>query len=362
MSRLHVRGIVQRLATPLEPDAYLSLLHPLWGSRLRGILEAVRPVTDGAASIVIRPGAAWEGHRPGQFVTVGVDVDGVRHHRSFSLTSVPDDDRIEITVQATTGGVVSNHLVHRSRPGEIVQLEQAAGDFSLPDPGDRNATRLLFVTGGSGITPAMGMLRSLVASGASTDVVLVHHATDADRLLFADELARLDARHDWLRVEVVLTRPDGGASRDHLTAARLDHLCPDWRERRAYVSGPEPMLRFAIDHWDTNGLTDRLLLERFTPFGFGRVFTTPCDVQPALTRFARSDLEVRADPDTTLLEVAEGAGLTPASGCRMGICHTCSTRLEQGCVRDLRDGRTRTAGQHIQLCVSAAVNDVVLDL
>ena len=361
-----MNGLLDRLTSPLDLDAYLAAVNPRWGTRLRGVVEAVTPQTSSAASIVIRPGRGWRGHRAGQFVTVGVDVNGVRHQRCYSLTSVPNrpDGRIEITVQAVDGGTVSRHLVERARPGDIVQLDQADGDFTLAAPADRRTPGLLFVTGGSGITPVMGMLRTIAAGLDQADAVLIHHATSADNVIFATELSELAETAPWLRTEIVVTRAADGSTRPgtHLDARRLDEVCPDWRDRQAYVCGPEPLLDFATGHWSTAGLVDHLHLERFTPIAFDAMPTQ----RSGSVRFARSRID--ASPDTspdgsnTLLDLAESAGIAAPSGCRMGICHTCSTPLLAGCAQDLRDGRIVEAGTHVQLCVSAPVGDVTLDL
>jgi len=354
-------SLLERWTTPLDTDALLSALHPLWGRVLRGIVEGVAPAnpSGSAASIRIRPGRGWRPHRPGHFVTVGVDVDGVRHHRCYSLTSLPGrpDGGIEITVQAAPGGVVSNHLAHHARPGDIVQLAPADGEFTLPRV---PPARLLFVSGGSGITPLMGMLRWLAARGEAPDtpdVVLLHHAPSADGVLFAAELERLATTLPWVHAEVIQTRRRGGA---RLDAGRLSRLCPDWRERETYVCGPEALLGFAAEHWTAAGRADRLHVERFAPAALSTVPTSTDGT--ATARFAGSGVDGAADPGTPLLDVAERAGLRPAAGCRVGVCHTCSTRLDAGCVRDLRDGRLVEAGGHIQLCVTAAAGDVILDL
>lgn len=109
---------------------------------------------------------------------------------------------ISFTVSAIQDGLVSNHLVYSTQPGDYLTLEQPAGDFHLPT--DRN-TPMLFITGGSGITPAMGMIRTLIGAGECHDVVLMHHAPSADETIFADELAELAARTPGLTVNVAHT-------------------------------------------------------------------------------------------------------------------------------------------------------------
>ncbi|MCW2639289.1 MAG: Oxidoreductase FAD-binding domain protein [Dactylosporangium sp.] len=340
------------LTTPLLPDDYLGLVNALWSSReLRGRVEEVRPETADAATIVIRPGRGWAGHRAGQYVRVGVDIDGVRHWRSYSLSSPPQraDGRITITVKATVEGLVSPYLVRRVRPGVILRLVPAEGEFVLPD---EPPARLLFVTAGSGITPVAAMLHGLVARREMPDVVLVHSARAPEEVIFGAQLRTTAARLPSLRLYERHTRTDG-----RITMAQLRDTCPDWRQRHVWACGPTGMLDDAERHWRRAGLADRLHVERFrsaTASGFragGRV------------RFLASGRQADADGATPLLVVGENAGVLMPSGCRMGICYSCVARLRSGRVRDLRTGREHgDEGVLIQTCVSAAAGAVDIDL
>ncbi|MFD0538302.1 ferredoxin reductase [Actinomadura luteofluorescens] len=182
-----IAAAARLLTTPLLPEDYLGLVDPLWSTaEPRGRVEAVRHEAPSAATLVIRPGQAWNGHRPGQWVRIGVDVDGVLHWRTFSLSSPPRrDGRITITIKAARDGFVSAHLVNEIRPGTVVRLSPPEGGFTLPSPVPR---KLLFVTAGSGITPVMAMLRHL--DGAS-DAVLVHSDRTAGDVIFGEELRRM---------------------------------------------------------------------------------------------------------------------------------------------------------------------------
>ncbi|WP_131747773.1 ferredoxin reductase [Frankia sp. Cppng1_Ct_nod] len=351
------------LTTPLLPDDYLELVDPLWSSRgLRGRVEAVRPETGDAVTLVIRPGPGWNGHQAGQYVPVGVDVDGVRHWRTYSLTSAPEhpDGCITVTVKVVPGGGVSPYLAHRIRAGTVLRLGPAQGRFVLPRP---LVSRLLFLTAGSGITPVMGMLRSLAARGEMPDAVLVHCAPTADDVIFGAELRGLAVRFPSLRLYERHTRVDAGdPHRGRLTMAQLSIICPDHAEREVWACGPRAMLDDAEAHWRHAGIAGRLHVERFHPVrpavvsgggagGGGRV------------RFVGSGREADADGGTPLLTVGEAAGVLMPSGCRMGICHSCVTPLVSGRVRDLRTGREHgDEGELIQTCVSAAAGDVEIDL
>src|SRR5436305_6242094 len=183
---------VRAFSTPLLPDDYLELINPLWSTReLRGRIERIDQVTQDAATVMIKPGYRWEGHRAGQYCRIGVDIKGVRHWRAYSLTSDPDrpDGCISITPKLVEAGVVSPYLVRHGRPGAIVSLGGVEGDFVLPDP---LPEKLLFISAGSGITPIMSMLRSLCRANALNDAVLLHSAREPEEVIFGGELRHID--------------------------------------------------------------------------------------------------------------------------------------------------------------------------
>ena len=128
---------VRRLFSPLKPDDYLEMINPLWTTKeLRGKVERIEPQGSEAASVLIRPGYEWPGHKPGQYVRLGVVIDGVYYWRAYSLTSdpAPDDGLISVTPKRVDGGVVSPYLVHKIQPGDLVRLGEIEGVFTLPEP------------------------------------------------------------------------------------------------------------------------------------------------------------------------------------------------------------------------------------
>jgi ferredoxin-NADP reductase len=186
--RRRVLGLVRSFTSPLLPDDYLELINPLWSTReMRGRIERVERETPSAVTVLIKPGWEWQGHRPGQYLRLGIEVDGVHHWRAYSLTSDPKrpDGCISITPKLVEGGKVSPFLFGRVRPGAIVRLGGVEGTFVLPDP---TPPRLLFISAGSGVTPIMSMLRSIAARAQIQDIVHVHCARTPDAVIFAREL------------------------------------------------------------------------------------------------------------------------------------------------------------------------------
>lgn len=338
--------LLELVTTPLLPSDYLDLVSPLRaGADLRGRIEAVHRETADAATIVIRPGRGWRGHTAGQYVRVGIDVDGVRLWRAYSVTSPANraDGRITITVKAIPDGKVSNHLVRAAKPGTVIQLDQACGDFVLPPA---RPAKVLYLTAGSGITPVMGMLRDTELA----DVVMVHSAPRREDVIFRNDLHDLVA-DEKLRLVELHTDTDG-----MLDVTRLHELVPDWAERETWACGPAGLLDAAEQHWAEHGLADRLHTERFRPSvvvaGDGGEVT-----------FSTTGKTVDADGATPLLDVGESAGVLMPSGCRMGICFGCVTPLKAGAVRDLRTGEITEAepGVLVQTCVSAAAGPCELE-
>ncbi|MGL4178172.1 MAG: ferredoxin reductase [Dermatophilaceae bacterium] len=349
--------VAEVLVTPLVPADYLDLVDPLRaGADLRGRVLDVRPETRDSATLVIRPGRGWLGHVPGQYVRIGVDVDGVRHWRAYSLTHRADGavaagippGCIAITPKVIDGGTVSTHLVRRTTPGTLVMLDQATGEFTLPSPVPRRA---LFLTAGSGITPVIGMLRNHLPELA--DVVHVHCAPTADAVMFAGELRSLAATG---RVDLTLNLDD-----EHgvLDLDRLDALVPDWRERETWVCGPTGLLDAAEARWAAAGVIHLLHTERFRP-------TTVEPGDGGRVTFAASGRVVDADGATPILDAGEDAGVLMPSGCRMGICFGCVVTMRQGAIRDLRTGDVTVAEPgddlRVQTCVNAVAGECELDL
>jgi len=349
-----LRALVGRITTPLLPDDYLQLANPLWSAReLRGRVLDVRRETEDSATLVIKPGWGFTfDYQPGQYVGIGLLVDGRWRWRSYSLTSAPVTSgrsrTITIAVKAMPEGFLSTHLVGGVAPGTVVRLAAPQGNFVLPDPAPAS---LLFLTGGSGITPVMSMLRTLERRGQLGDIVHIHSAPTQSDVMFAAELAELARAHEGYRLTVRNTRTQG-----RLDLQRLDDEVPDWRQRQTWACGPEGMLDAAHTAWQAAGIADRLHQERFA------VSRAAAHGEGGTVTFGRSGKSIDADAATSLMEAGEKAGVQMPFGCRMGICQSCVVGLVDGYVRDLRTGSEHEPGTRIQTCVSSASGDCVLDV
>jgi stearoyl-CoA 9-desaturase NADPH oxidoreductase len=353
--RRRVMGFIRSFTSPLLPDDYLELVNPLWSTReLRGRVQRIERETPGAVTVLIKPGWEWEGHRPGQYLRLGIEVDGVHHWRAYSLTSDParPDGFIAITPKLVEGGKVSPFLFRRVLPGTIVRLGGVEGTFVLPDP---LPPRLLFISAGSGITPIMSMLRSIAGNGPIADIVHLHSARLPEDVIFARELQQLGVRHPGYRLHQRITGQQG-----RMTPEELDELCPDWAERETFLCGPAGLLEAITERFKRDGDPARLHVEHFQPdavVGDGeRGLGGTID-------FCKSAVQGESDGEQPILLAGENAGADLPFGCRMGICHTCVGRLRAGRVRDLRTGRVHgQPGEMLRTCINAPEGHVEIEL
>ncbi len=334
-------------------DRAVEVAVPTWSTtEVRGRVTSVARTTPSSVTLTIKPNFQWTGFEAGQHVQLSVEIDGVRHTRCYSMAnSALETDRIELTVKAHPNGIVSNFLVRNAEAGMLVGLTPAQGSFVLPET---RPMRTLLISGGSGVTPVMSMLRTLTAEGHTGAIAWVHYALTSDDHIYRDEVVAIAAKHANVRVVTIYTDAPGTGDADgFFTADQLATIEPNWADAEVFVCGPAPLMNSVRSHYADAGLAHRHHDEAFTlDVMVGE--STGGTVTLGSTSFL--------DDGRTLLEQAEAAGLTPEYGCRMGICHTCTRSLDSGCVRNVVDGELTEAGTGVRLCVSVPVGDVTIDL
>ena len=350
-------GLLDLMAGPPGIDGYLEQISPMMVTgECRAEVVDVRHGTEDSVSLALRPNRVWRGSRAGQFVQVSVEIDGVRHTRCYSPASPEGSGReLEITVKRHPDGLVSNHLADHARVGMVIGLSQADGDFHLPES---RPDSILLIGAGSGITPLMGILRTLCAEGHAGEVALIQYAPDPERTIYREELDRLAAENPNFKLTRAYTRAPGVGDVDgHFSPAHLPQAGPDFTAAETFACGPPTLLDAVRGTW-ANGLEHRLHVESFVPPSL-----IP-DGEPGQgkIRFSDSGVEVQ-NSGASVLEQAEQAGVQPQSGCRMGICHSCTCRKVSGTVKNLlTDEISSGPDESIQLCVSAPLSDLVIEL
>ncbi|MBO9519927.1 MAG: ferredoxin reductase [Nocardioidaceae bacterium] len=354
--------VLAALASPHSMDRYLEVFNPMWAAtEVRARVVDVTRETDGVATLTCEPTSTWRGHRAGQYVQVGVELPGSakRLTRCFSISSAASapGERITLTIRAHEEGQVSKYLVHEAKPGLMLHLSQAEGAFTLTEsPATPTNNHLLMISGGSGITPVMSQVRTLLRDGydgrAGRKVTFLHYARSEQDQIFAAELAAIAEQDNDVTVHLRY-------GEQVFSEFELRRLVPDFREVDTWACGPAPMMElvaaaYGVRPTDTAG--SRLRTEFFKP--------------PVLTggstegeiAFTRSGV-VAANSGASLLEQAEALGLKPEFGCRMGICFSCTATKTSGTVRNVLTGETSSLpDEDIRICVSAPEGDCQIDL
>ncbi|MER5790439.1 hybrid-cluster NAD(P)-dependent oxidoreductase [Streptomyces sp. NPDC001980] len=319
-------------------------------------------------------------HEPGQFLTLTVDIDGRTVERCYTISSPPTRPHsVAITVKRVPGGLVSNWLHDRLRPGHTVRARGPLGDFTLAR---HPAPKYLFLSGGSGATPVMAMTRALYDLAHPADVVFVHSARTPADILFRRELDLIAATAPTVRVVHVCeedgpTEPWGG-HRGRLTLDMLRQIAPDFRQREIFTCGPAGYMAAVRRMLATDGFAmDRYHEESFTvdapPAAEADTVPVPGTVPGTgettegrvfTVEFTRSRRTLTCDADTSLLAAATRAGLSLPASCAQGMCGTCKTTLLTGSVDMRHHGgiRPREIAQNkILLCCSRPRENLVVD-
>jgi ferredoxin-NADP reductase len=352
--------LVAGMTSPRDIDDYLEIIDSAWSVHdVRARVVALREEAGGAVSLYLRPNELWRGFRAGQHVQLSVSHAGIRVTRCFSLSSAPEDDGpVRLTIRIASKGAISHWVRNEAHVGSVVSMSQAMGSFVLPEP---VPPRLLFISGGSGITPVLSMIRHLVATDYAGWIAWLHYARR--EVILGGEQTSLAARCRRLQIRRHFT--DGPRStHTRFSRDQLESFVPRWAETDSYLCGPPSLTEDVATLWATAGLQNRLRTEHFTPPPIGPYLANDSfDATRHSLLFARSGRAIEGRAGASLLEQAEGAGLHPPYGCRRGICHTCTCRKLSGIVLNALTGAvSREPNEDIQLCVTAARSDVSLDL
>ncbi len=345
-----------------DPEAFfdplLERINPMWVQEYTPArVEQVLSETHDTKTLVLKPARRWSGFSAGQHVNICVEVDGVRRNRTFSLSSSPllwrDQGLVTLTIKRLPGGLVTNWLHDHLQTGAVIGMGETFGDFLIPEP----ARPVLFIAGGSGITPVLSQLETMAAQDYRAPVTLLYFVRTRDDIIAREKLRALEARYSALTLNIIATNE---SEEPRYLRDRDLEAVPGIKARQVYLCGPKGLMDLARDLLYRRGIADSDIHSTF--------FSVPtADLDRATlggeVQFETSQLEVGSEGDATLLEIAEAAGLTPRHGCRMGICHQCSCRKTTGTVINRLTGQASGPGEeNVQLCISVPRGPVSLDL
>ncbi len=350
--------LFESLTYPHGVDRYLEQINPAWSlHEIRARVVTKCSQTQDTVTLKLRPNSNWQGFKPGQYVRLSVSVDGALRTRCFSpvQSAHAQDGLIEITAKLPTDAFVTRHMRDQLQAGDVVTLSQAEGEFALPA---ERPERIVLISGGSGITPVMSMLRTLCDEGHQGPITFLHYNNRSEDQLYAQELEQLAQCHSNITLLRCYAHDQKGELNGLFDESHLLRQSVQFADAETFLCGPPGLMQAVETVYAAHALSARLHLERFS-------LATPVassENAQGDVRFARSE-QLTANNGQTLLEQAESAGLRPEHGCRMGVCYACTCRKTSGRVRDLRTGQLGDDGeQDIQICVSVPEGNVTVDL
>lgn len=339
-------------------DPLLERINPMWVRQyVPARVQAVVDETADTKTFILKPAARWGGFAAGQHVTIGLDIEGVRRTRTFSLSSAPaqweKEGTVSLTIKRLPGGLATNWMHDNREAGDVFGLGEAFGDFKLPEVEEP----ILFIAGGSGITPILSQLETLAHRDYRAPVTLLYFVRTQADIIGAEKLHAL--RLSWPALTLHIITTNEGETPEYLQDKHLDKV-PGMSARRCYVCGPKGLMDLAGELLDKRGIEEERIHSTF--------FSVPTatldgDTLGGEVHFSRSDFKVTSEGDAVLLETAEAARLSPQYGCRMGVCHQCSCRKTSGTVVNRLTGKASGPGEEtIQLCISVPRGPVFVDL
>ena len=373
----------------------IQMLVPQWSTdAYRAQVVEIRDEMDDMYTLVLKPQTGlmdrqWKNFKAGQFIELMVEKDGARTLRCFSISSSPayydSSGLIELSIRIQQKGRITPWIRQQLTLGSLVNISAAQGDFVLPEEllYSQQPEKVLFIAGGSGITPFRSMLQQQVMTqhmmnrltakhlttkqmSSELDIHLLYYSRNDQQVVFKQELEQLQQDYPGLTITFVDSEKDG-----FICAQHLQNYCSDFIQRNAFICGPSPMIqqtRKVLAELEV--AVDKVHFEFFgaAPIELANVELKGGELansEQAIVHFQASAKTVLSDKDkiSTLLEQAEEQGLSPVSGCRIGVCHQCICKKKSGVVFNTRTQEySDTSSEEIQLCISVAQGDVVLDL
>jgi glycine betaine catabolism B len=346
-----------------QVQAVVERLHPE-RMRLR-VVEVVRETPSAKTYRLQRTDGPLPPFRPGQYVNVFVDVDGVPTSRPYSIASPPGEKLLELTVKDKPGGFVAPYLLNQVEVGDELETTGPSGGFyhePLIDGED-----LVFLAGGSGITPFMGIIRDAVCQGLPLKMHLLYGCRVPEEAIYGAELAALAAGHPGLRYTLVISEPPPGypGLAGLLDAALIRNQVGEVAGKTFYICGPNLMYDFCLPALEALGVP-RHKIKR-------ELYGPPSDVtqEPGWPTGLAPDTQfnvevvgrqtIRAAAGEPLLNSLERYGIVVPAVCRAGECSACRTQLLAGRVFMPEQAGVREADRtqgYIHACVSYPLEDL----
>jgi ferredoxin-NADP reductase len=367
---------------PVNTDTFVPVTTQVWtnGRHVVRCVKVINETWDVKTFCFMAEQPVMFFFKPGQFVTLELEIEGEPVFRSYTISSSPSVPySFSITVKRVPGGLVSNFLHDNLTEGQDLAVHGPVGQFNSID---FPAEKVLFLSGGVGITPVMSMARWAYDTNANVDTVFVHSARTPRDIIYRRELETMSARIENFQVHTICERFESGQPwdgyRGFLNIHMLNIIAPDYMEREVFCCGPTPYMKAVKRMLEDAGYD----MTRYHEESFG---ATPDTVEEeavqsaeqaqedieAITEgellnvmFSETDQAVQIAPGETVHAAAAKLGLHIPKACGMGICGTCKVKVVQGEVEMSDNGgitEEDVAEGYVLSCCSTPKGDVVIE-
>ena len=317
--------------------------------------------------------------KPGQFVTLELEIEGQPIMRSYTISSSPSVPySFSVTIKRVPGGRVSNWLHDTLHEGQELAVHGPVGLFNaidFPSP------KVLYLSGGVGITPVMSMARWFYDTNANVDMTFIHSARSPKDIIYHRELEHMASRIDNFSLHLICEKHGLGEPwagyRGYLNHKMLELMVPDFLEREVFCCGPTPYMNAVKRLLEVAGFD----MTRYHEESFG---ATPPEARadaveqaeqaadaPEIdladlhqVEFIASGKSIRVAPGETVHAAAAKLGLLIPKACGMGICGTCKVMKLGGEVEMEHNGgitEEDEAEGYILSCCSVPKGDVRIE-
>lgn len=341
----------------------INSLHP---KKLKLIVSEIRQETKTTKTFrLISAGAYLPPFQAGQYINLFVEVGGIRTSRPYSISSPPNQTGYyDLTVRRVEDGFVSNYLLDEVRVGDEFESNSPTGNFSHNPLFHGND--LVFLAGGSGITPFISMIREVTDRGLGRNIHLIYGSQDPDDIIFREELEDRAKRHDNLALSMVISKPPWGYQglTGFISAQLIKEVLGDFSSRAFYLCGPEAMYSFCLKELEALGIPRRKL--RTEVFGLPKDVTSQPGWPEGVSADARfkvkvkSRKDIRARAGEPLMISLERANIVLPASCRCGECSLCRTKLIVGKVFQPQGVKLRKSDRlygYIHPCLAYPLED-----
>lgn len=336
----------------------LSHLSKTWSvNRIKAKVIRIQEESPDVKSFYLEPNGLWKGFLPGQHVNISLKINGRFQTRTFSFSSHPKEKLLRITIKKIAGGLVTNHIHTYTKIGDIWELGEATGDFLLNKVIEND--KLLFISGGSGITPILSQLKELSKKNSPSQIKLLYFSKTEKDILFKNELNLLT--HSLPNFEVIHFLSEEETLKYNFgifnESILKDHV-PDFKEHSTFFCGPEPLKRIVFHLYEKENLLDKILSEDFGLFN--QKTDDAVELQTVKLLFRAREEEVGSE---SILDSLLDKGISLQHGCKSGICNTCACMKSKGRVKNLITGKiSDDSREKIKLCVSVAMTEIHLEV